>query len=141
MEGAIERLTELGFLDDEAFARAWLESRDRARPRGERALKFELRRKGVAQGVVEAALDERREAAAAADGDGDGVSADEARRRTPPCAARAARWTGCQTSARAANGRMRCSRGTASIRMWRARVAGRVGQASDDGSPEMTSDD
>ena len=33
-------------LDDEAFARAWVESRDRARPRGERALRAELRQKG-----------------------------------------------------------------------------------------------
>ena len=77
IEGAIERLLELGLLDDEAFARSFLESRDRARPRGERALKFELRRKGLAQGVVDGALDERREAAAAADVDGDGISADE----------------------------------------------------------------
>ena len=33
-------------LDDEAFARAWVESRDRARPRGERALRDELRLQG-----------------------------------------------------------------------------------------------
>ena len=33
VEGAIIRLTELGMLDDEAFGRAWIESRDRARPR------------------------------------------------------------------------------------------------------------
>ena len=38
----------LGYLDDAAFARAWVESRDRARPRGARALRDELRRKGVA---------------------------------------------------------------------------------------------
>src|SRR3569832_874423 len=38
VEGCITRLTELGMLDDEAFAKAWVESRDRARPRGERAL-------------------------------------------------------------------------------------------------------
>jgi regulatory protein len=76
VEGAIERLTELGFLDDEAFARAWLESRDRGRPRGEYALKNELRRKGVAQAMVDAALDERREEAALA-GEAD-LTADEA---------------------------------------------------------------
>lgn len=77
VEGAIERLTELGFLDDEAFARNWLESRDRARPRGERALKVELRRKGVDADTVTGALDERREAAAASAGDDDPVSPDE----------------------------------------------------------------
>jgi regulatory protein len=47
VEGAIARLVELGVLDDEAFARTWIESRDRARPRGERALRFELARKGI----------------------------------------------------------------------------------------------
>ena len=47
VEGAIARLVELGMLDDQAFARSWIESRDRARPRGERALRFELARKGV----------------------------------------------------------------------------------------------
>ena len=41
------RLTELGMLDDATFARAWVESRDRARPRGERAIRDELRRKGI----------------------------------------------------------------------------------------------
>ena len=64
VEAAIERLTQLGFLDDEAFARGWLESRDRSNPRGERALKVELRRRGVGQDVVDAALEERRETAA-----------------------------------------------------------------------------
>lgn len=78
VEGAIERLTELGFLDDEAFARDWMESRDRGRPRGERALKIELRRKGVAHAVVEAALEERREVAGqGGDGAENDASADE----------------------------------------------------------------
>ena len=39
VDGVIERLLEFGMLDDEAFARAWVESRDRARPRGERAIR------------------------------------------------------------------------------------------------------
>ncbi|HXU84810.1 MAG TPA: RecX family transcriptional regulator, partial [Verrucomicrobiae bacterium] len=34
VEGAIARMIELGLLDDEAIGRAWVESRDRARPRG-----------------------------------------------------------------------------------------------------------
>ncbi len=58
--GAIDRLIELGMLDDEAFARAWVESRDRARPRGESALRRELALKGVARETIEAALDARR---------------------------------------------------------------------------------
>jgi regulatory protein len=80
VEGAIVRMTELGMLDDAAFARAWVESRDRARPRGERALADELRVRGVDRTVVVAALDERRRASAAADSDDDETapSADEA---------------------------------------------------------------
>ncbi len=60
VEGAIERLLALGLLDDEAFARHWIESRDRARPRGETALRRELRLRGVDPAVIEAALEERR---------------------------------------------------------------------------------
>ncbi len=67
VEGAIERLVELGMLDDEAFARAWVESRDRARPRGERAIREELRLKGVDRASVDLVLEERREAAVGTD--------------------------------------------------------------------------
>jgi regulatory protein len=66
VEGALERLLALGYLDDSAFARTWVESRDRARPRGAHALRVELRRKGLAGGVIEDAL-AAREAATAGD--------------------------------------------------------------------------
>jgi regulatory protein len=62
VQEAITRLTDLGMLDDATFARAWIESRDRARPRGERALSEELRLRGVDRTVIAEALDERREA-------------------------------------------------------------------------------
>jgi regulatory protein len=78
VEGAIERLLELGMLDDEAFARAWVESRDRARPRGERAIREELRLKGIDRASVDLVLADRREAVMGdADGEigGDGGSA------------------------------------------------------------------
>jgi regulatory protein len=80
IEEAIVRLTELGVLDDAAFARAWLESRDRARPRGERALSEELRVRGVERTVIAEALDERRVSATALDDPDDEASpsADEA---------------------------------------------------------------
>jgi regulatory protein len=81
VDGAITRLGELGMLDDAAFARAWVDSRDRARPRGERALADELRLRGVDRAVIVAALDERREASAAVGADTDdeiAPSADEA---------------------------------------------------------------
>lgn len=47
-------------LDDAAFATAWIESRDRARPRGERALRGELSLRGIDRGVVDAVLADRR---------------------------------------------------------------------------------
>jgi regulatory protein len=53
VEGAIARLIELGVLDDAAFAQSWIESRDRARPRGERALRMELARKGIERQTTE----------------------------------------------------------------------------------------
>jgi regulatory protein len=61
--GAIERLLDLGMLDDEAFAAAWVESRDRAHPRGEHALMLELRQKGIDATVIAATLRARRESA------------------------------------------------------------------------------
>jgi regulatory protein len=60
VEGAISRLAELGVLDDDAFARAWVESRDRARPRGESALRRELLLKGVDRERVDTTLEARR---------------------------------------------------------------------------------
>jgi len=66
---ALDRLTELGYLDDAAFARTWVESRDRARPRGARALRDELRRKGVATVDAEAALAAREARASGEDPD------------------------------------------------------------------------
>jgi len=60
IEGAIERLLTIGLLDDEVFARNWVESRDRASPRGETALKRELRLRGVEGAIVDATLEARR---------------------------------------------------------------------------------
>lgn len=57
--GAIQRLTELRMLDDAAFAQAWIESRDRARPRGQRALRSELAAKGIDRQLVDDVLTER----------------------------------------------------------------------------------
>ena len=59
VEGAIARLVELGMLDDQAFARTWIESRDRARPRGERALRFELARKGIDRATADQTIADR----------------------------------------------------------------------------------
>jgi len=60
IEGAIEKLLELGVLDDAAFAQTWVESRDRARPRGERALRRELQVKGIDRAIVDESMEARR---------------------------------------------------------------------------------
>ena len=54
-------------LDDLAFAQAWVEARDRSRPRGEVALRRELALKGIDRETIAAVLAERSEAAT--DGD------------------------------------------------------------------------
>jgi regulatory protein len=59
IDQVVTRFIEIGYLDDEAFARAWVESRDRARPRGGEALRRELSLKGVDRAVIDAALEER----------------------------------------------------------------------------------
>jgi regulatory protein len=63
VEDVVTRLVEVGYLDDDAFARTWVESRDRARPRGENALRRELAQKGVARQVVDEVMGERLDAA------------------------------------------------------------------------------
>lgn len=52
VEMVIARLQEAGLLDDEAFARYWLENRDQFGPRSGRALRYELRLKGVADSII-----------------------------------------------------------------------------------------
>jgi regulatory protein len=52
----VDRLVELGYLDDAEFARAWVERRDRIRPRGEVVLRRELRARGIPDDAISAAL-------------------------------------------------------------------------------------
>jgi regulatory protein len=54
----LDRFTEVGLIDDEAFARAWVASRGPGKGLARRALSAELRRKGVADTDVRTALDE-----------------------------------------------------------------------------------
>ena len=60
VEGAIERLLGLGILDDAEFAQTWVQSRDRARPRGERALRRELQVKGIDRAIIDGSMEARR---------------------------------------------------------------------------------
>ena len=52
----LARLQKLGYLDDRSFARFWLENRARSKPLGARALRYELRAKGVADDIIEPLL-------------------------------------------------------------------------------------
>jgi regulatory protein len=54
----IVRLEQAKYLDDEDFARFWLENRERFRPRGQRALRYELRQKGVSDAIIARVLDD-----------------------------------------------------------------------------------
>jgi len=56
IEAVASRLEKAGLLDDEAFAQFWVENRERFRPRGKRALRSELRGKGISDEVIEWAL-------------------------------------------------------------------------------------
>jgi regulatory protein len=59
IDAAIEKLRAQGYIDDEAFARYWVEQRDRFRPKGERAIVSELLQKGISRETIELAIGER----------------------------------------------------------------------------------
>lgn len=63
IDATIVRLNEWRYLDDADFARRWVESRARGKPKGQRLLQQELRQKGIdaetsKQAIAEADLDE-----------------------------------------------------------------------------------
>ena len=53
----LDRFTDVGLVDDEAFAEAWVETRHAGRGLARRALAHELRTRGVGDETVDAALD------------------------------------------------------------------------------------
>jgi regulatory protein len=57
-EEVIGQLQQSGLLDDEAFSKAWVESRLRASPRSKRMIRWELKQKGVGEKEIAAAVDE-----------------------------------------------------------------------------------
>lgn len=59
IDQAIDKLRAQRYVDDEAFARYWVEQRDEHRPRGRRALVSELMQKGVSREVIELVVGER----------------------------------------------------------------------------------
>jgi regulatory protein len=58
IDAAIEKAEGWNYVDDEAFARFWVENREANRPRGRRLLEQELRDKGVDREIVRNVIDE-----------------------------------------------------------------------------------
>ena len=56
VEKVITRLTELGYIDDIKFATWWISQRNSHRPKGLRALQFELQSKGIASDATAVAI-------------------------------------------------------------------------------------
>ena len=57
IDNALARLERMGDVDDRAFALYWIENRERFRPRGPRALRYELRQKGIPESMINEVLD------------------------------------------------------------------------------------
>lgn len=58
IDEVIERLESRGYVDDVAFARYWVSNRQQFKPRGSRALRFELREKGISDPIIDEVLAE-----------------------------------------------------------------------------------
>lgn len=61
-EQVIEQMKNQGLLDDVQFARLWIDNRQGLRPRGRRALAYELKKHGIEDELITAALEEVDEA-------------------------------------------------------------------------------
>ena len=58
VDETVSRLNESGLIDDRRFASQWIENRAEFRPRGRRALAYELKQKGIAQDAIAEALED-----------------------------------------------------------------------------------
>ena len=52
IEKIIAKLKEKRFINDEEFARQWIENRIRFKPRSERLIKMELKQKGISEDII-----------------------------------------------------------------------------------------
>lgn len=66
IEEVLVRLRRTGLVDDAAFARYWVENRDAFSPRGGRALRAELRQKGIGDEEARTVLEDGRDEVAGA---------------------------------------------------------------------------
>jgi regulatory protein len=58
IQAVTDRLCRAGLLDDEAFAQYWIENREQFKPRGQYALRHELRQKGIDSSIIDALLED-----------------------------------------------------------------------------------
>jgi len=58
LEAAVTRVREMGYLNDAAYAKFFVETRQASTPRSRRALSYELERKGVDRDVVASSVEE-----------------------------------------------------------------------------------
>ena len=56
IDATLERLIAFGYIDDRAFADVWVRDRMTYKPSSPRALRYELRQKGISSDVIDAAL-------------------------------------------------------------------------------------
>ncbi len=56
IEDVLQRLAQAQLIDDAAFARYWIRNREQFKPRGVRALRYELRQKGIADELIDELL-------------------------------------------------------------------------------------
>ena len=66
VEETVSRLQRAGLVNDQEFARAWVENRNTFQPRSKSALRMELRRKGLSDEILLPVLDEQVDEAALA---------------------------------------------------------------------------
>lgn len=59
IEETVNRLQRAGLVNDQEFAKAWVENRNTFQPRSKSALRMELRRKGLSDEIVQPVLDEQ----------------------------------------------------------------------------------
>ena len=57
IEDILERLRQGQLVDDASFAQMWVENRSEFRPRGRRALRMELRKKGISDDIIDPSLE------------------------------------------------------------------------------------
>ncbi len=58
IDKTLVKLKDMGFVDDEEFARFWIENRETFSPRSRRMARFELKKKGLEDSIIDKAVNE-----------------------------------------------------------------------------------